>query len=187
MRKVFLFMMVTADGYFEGPEHDISWHNVDEEFSEFAVHQLDEADTLVFGRRTYELMAGFWPTKQAMQADTETAKRMINYHKAVFSHTLQSADWQNTELFHDDPGNVIQRLKEQPGKSIAVLGSSNLCVSLLNAEILDEIRLMINPIVLGSGTPLFAGLKKRQHLNHESTRTFTSGNVLLTYDVTRGD
>ncbi|MGH7239844.1 MAG: dihydrofolate reductase family protein, partial [Candidatus Saccharimonadales bacterium] len=76
MRKIFLFMMTSVDGYFEGVDHDLSWHNVDEEFNAFANAQLDEADTLVFGRRTYELMASFWPTSKAMESASGTATRM---------------------------------------------------------------------------------------------------------------
>lgn len=183
MRNVFLFMMVTTDGYFEGPGHDISWHNVDNEFVDFAVAQLDEADTLVFGRRTYELMADFWPSESARREDPATAERMNGYSKIVFSTTLKTAGWQNTELHDGNPGEAIARLKRQSGKSIAVLGSSNLCLSLLEAHAIDEIRLMINPIAIGHGTSLFAGLKTPVKLSLENARQFKSGNELLTYRV----
>lgn len=183
MRSVFLFMMVSVDGYFEGPNHDINWHNVDDEFNTFAVNQLDEADTLVFGRRTYELMAGYWPTQQARQDDASVAKRMNGYAKLVFSRTLTSAGWGNTRLYHDNPGEVLAGLKAAAGKSIAVLGSSNLCLSLLEAGVLDEVRLMVAPLALGRGTSLFAGLNHPLHLQLTATRKFQNGNELLTYRV----
>ena len=178
-------MMVTADGYFEGPDHDISWHNVDEEFVEFAVQQLNEADTLVMGRKTYELMYAFWPSQEAKKDDPETAKRMNGYRKIVFSRTLNKSNWTGTEVFEDSPRKVITALKTQPGKDIAVLASSNLCLSLLEDNLIDEIRLMINPIVLGGGTPLFAGIKEPVRLSLSTTRQFKSGNELLIYNPDR--
>lgn len=178
-------MMISVDGYFEGPNHDLSWHNVDAEFDDFAVQQLDEADTLVFGRRTYELMADYWPTAQAESEDSEVAKRMNSYSKIVFSRSLESAPWNNTKLFHDDLDKVITETKAQPGKDIAVLGSSNLCLSLIDLNLLDEVRLMVSPIALGQGTSLFTGIKSPLNLALESSRQFKSGNELLTYRVVK--
>lgn len=180
MRKLFLFMMVSLDGYFEGKDHDLSWHNVDKEFNEFAIRQLDEVDMLVFGHRTYELMANFWPAEQALQADPETARRMNALPKLVFSHEQLVADWGHTET-STDVVTRITALKQQPGKAIAVLGSSNLCVTLLREGLLDELRLMVNPVVLGEGTALFAGLGKRHNFSLTGSQAFTSGNVLVRY------
>jgi dihydrofolate reductase len=183
MRKLFLFMMVSLDGYFEGRHHDISWHNVDQEFNDFAVKQLDEVDTLIFGARTYRLMADFWPTDTAIKADPHTATRMNALKKHVFSRTLKEAGWHNTEL-HTDAATTIQAIKQQSGKDIAVLGSSNLCISLINEGLLDELRIMVNPVILGSGTSLFAGLSAPLKLQLTNERKFASGNVLLTYSAT---
>lgn len=174
-------MMTTLDGYFEGPDHDISWHNADgEEFAKFVEDQLDETDTLIFGRRTYELMASFWPSEEAIRMEPGTATRMSNLHKVVFSHNPMNTGWQNVE----SSTNVVQKmqeLKRSPGKDIAVLASSNLCLTLLEEGILDEIRIMVNPLVIGSGTPLFSGTDKLRKFQLTSSRTFKSGNVLLTY------
>lgn len=172
--------MVTNDGYFEGPGHDLSWHNVDDEFVDFAVRQLDESDTLVMGRKTYELMSSFWPSAQAKHEDPATADRMNGYRKLVFSRTVRESTWNNT-TFSDNPLQAIAELKKQPGKDIAVLASSNLSLTLLREHLLDELRLMINPIVLGEGTTLFAGIKNPLRLSLKSSRTFTSGNELLVY------
>jgi dihydrofolate reductase len=181
MRKVFLFMMTTLDGYFEGPNHDITWHNAGgEEFSNFANNQLDEVDTLVFGRRTYELMADFWPSEEAIEIEPGTAARMTSLKKVVFSYTPMKTDWQNVES-STDVVTKMKELKNAPGKDIAVLASSNLCLTLLKEGLLDEIRVMINPLVIGKGTPLFDGTDKLRQFILKDTRTFKSGNVLLTY------
>lgn len=144
MRKIYLFMMISADGFFEGPDHDLSWHNAQgQEFEDFANKQLDEADTLVFGARTYAMMEDFWAGEQGKELEPETAKRMNAKDKIVFSKTLQAATWEHTQLFHDNPAQVLNDLKAKPGKEIAVLGSSNLCLTLLKEGVLDELRLMV--------------------------------------------
>lgn len=181
MTNIFLFMMVTIDGYFEGTDHDISWHNAaNEEFTQFANNQLDETDTLVFGHRTFDMMANFWPTAEALQAASTTATRMSALHKVAFSRTPFETSWENSET-STDPVAYLTELKQKPGKAIAVLGSSDLCITLLEHGLLDELRIMVNPVVLGKGSPLFAGLKTRQQFKLDSTRNFESGNVLLRY------
>lgn len=177
MRKIFLFMMVSLDGYFEGNGHDLSWHHVDEEFVDFADRQLDEADILIFGRRTYEMMADYWPNESA---EDSTAVRMNSLHKVVFSHDTLQTDWENTEASTDLVAK-INELKSQDGKDIAVLGSSHLGKEMLEADLLDEVRIMVNPVFIGSGSTLFEGLSKKLKLT--STRTFKNGNVLLSYSA----
>ncbi|MFI5270424.1 MAG: dihydrofolate reductase family protein [Candidatus Saccharimonadales bacterium] len=181
MRKVFFFMMTTLDGYFEGEDHDISWHNANNrEFAKFADDQLDETDTLIFGRRTYELMAEFWPSEEAIKIEPSTASRMNSLRKVVFSRNPISTDWHNVE----SSTNVVekmQELKSAPGKDIAVLGSSNLSLTLIEEGLLDEIRIMINPLIIGKGTQLLDGSDKLRQFTLKDSRTFKSGNVLLTY------
>lgn len=172
-------MMVSVDGFFEGPNHDISWHTVDEDFNDFAIKQLEEVDLLLFGRVTYELMASYWPTPDALRDDPEVAGLMNKTPKIVISKSLKTADWENTKLVHDL--KEIRKLKGRDSKAIAVFGSSNLCVSLIKAGLLDEIRLMISPTVLGQGTSLFQGLNEKLDLRLTKSKTFTNGNVLLNY------
>ncbi len=179
MRKVYLFMMVSLDGFFEGPDHDLSWHNVDGEFVDFAVKQLDETGAILFGRRTYEMMAEFWPSEYAKKTDPLTSERMGALPKYVASRSLRSVGWENSHLLGSDAAKDITALKSGPGKPIAILGSNNLCVSLMEAGLVDEFRIMVNPIAIGSGTPLFHGLKGRFPLKLIKTREFGSGNVLL--------
>ena len=178
-----MFMMVTADGYFEGVDHDLSWHNVDSEFNDFARQQLDEADTIVMGRKTYQIMADYWPTAAAKAADPGTARRMNALPKIVFSKYPLVTKWRHVRAHIDNVAKVLGELKASAGKDIAVLASSNLGLTLLEHGLIDEIRLMVNPIVIGHGTSLFAGLTKRPGLKLIATRQFNSGNVLLTYDV----
>ena len=181
MRNLFLFNMVTLDGYFEGPNQDIDWHAVDEEFNEFAVEQLDTIDTILFGRVTYEGMASFWPTPFALENEPMVAGRMNKIAKVVFSRTLDKAEWQNTQLVKEDVAGFIAQLKGQPGKDIAIFGSANLAASLLSMGLIDELRLIVNPVILGSGTPLFRDVRERIDLKLTKTRVFDNGNVLLYY------
>ncbi len=183
MRKVALFMMVTLDGYFEGPNQQIDWHNVDEEFNDFAIQQLDEVDTLLFGRRTYEMMASYWPTEGARKDDPDVAGRMNATAKLVFSKTLSKPQWENTKLIKNDFAAEVRKRKQEPGKDMIIFGSSELGVTFLREHLLDELRIMINPIILGSGHALFQGIDDKLKLNLLKTRVFRSGNVLLVYDV----
>lgn len=180
MRKIFLFMMVSLDGYFEGPNHDLTWHNVDEEFNDFAIEQIDQMDTLLFGRVTYEMMASYWPTMAAIREDPIVAKKMNSTPKIVFSKTLERADWENTRL-SKDAGETIRQLKGQPGRNLAIFGSNNLVVSLAQEGLVDEFRIMVNPVAIGAGTPLFAGIGDKLNLKLVDTKTFKNGNVLLSY------
>jgi dihydrofolate reductase len=181
MRKVFLFMMVTLDGFFEGPGQDIDWHNVDEEFNEFALNQLNDVDTLLFGRVTYEGMASYWPTPFAKENDPIIADKMNTIPKIVFSKTLDKAEWQNTRLVKEHVAEEIANLKQQPGKDLAIFGSSDLAVSFIQMGLLDELRIMVNPVVLGSGKPLLKGIHDKLNLKLLKTMPFRSGNVLLYY------
>ncbi|HET8581070.1 MAG TPA: dihydrofolate reductase family protein [Candidatus Paceibacterota bacterium] len=180
MRKIFLFMMVSLDGYFEGTGHDISWHNVDAEFNAFAHEQNNQLDTVLFGRRTYDLMASFWPTPEGMRDDDATAQWMMRAKKVVVSEPFEPT-WENTTVVSGNVADEIRKLKEEPGTDIALLGSNMLCVSLMEAGLVDEFRLMVNPIAIGNGTPLFSGLSKPHALTLIDSRTFANGNVLNRY------
>jgi dihydrofolate reductase len=185
MRKLFAFNMVTLDGFFEGPNQDISWHNVDDEFNQFAIEQTGTVDAILFGRRTYELMASYWPTDAAIKDDPTIAGLMNSLPKIVFSRTLQKAEWNNTRLIKDNIAEEILKLKGQPGKEIAVFGSADLLSTLIQLDLVDEHRIIVNPVVLGSGTPLFKNVKDRLNLKLTRSRTFDSGNVLLYYQPYR--
>jgi dihydrofolate reductase len=179
MRKMFSFMMATVDGYYEGPTQEFDFWIVDDEFDEFSVEQLDEVDTLVFGRVTYEGMAAYWPTPAAEEDDQRVAARMNSIPKIVVSRTLDKAEWANTRVVNAT--EELTALKQQPGKDIGIFGSSDLTVSLLRMGLVDEVRIMVNPVVLGAGKSVFETAKDRISLKLLRTRAFDSGNVLLCY------
>jgi dihydrofolate reductase len=181
MRKVFLFNMITLDGFFEGPNQDISWHHVDDEFNEFAIEQLNEIGTLLFGRVTYQGMASYWPTEFAIKDDPIVAGLMNSLPKIVFSRTLDKAEWNNSRLVKENAAEEVFKLKQQPGKDIAIFGSSDLAVTLAANDLIDEYRVIVNPVFLGSGTSLLKGIKDKLNLKLLKARTFKSGNVLLYY------
>ena len=188
MRKLYLFVMLSLDGYFEGPNHDLSWHNVDDEFNKFAIEQLGKTDLFLWGRRTYQLMEGYWPKAaedpSTFADDREVARLMNNTDKIVFSKTLErveaTKDWKVTKLVREYDPNEIRRLKTLEGKEIGV-GGPDLAASFLRDGLIDELRFMVNPIAIGKGTPIFKGLEGRMKLELLDTRRFRSGNTLLSY------
>jgi len=180
MRKIFLFMMISLDGYFEGPGHDLSCHQVDAEFNEFAIAQLKTTGTLLFGHRTYDMMAAFWPN-EGMKLDPMTAIPMAEIPKIVATHSPFTPQWENTTVIGGDIFDEVKKLKEKPGKDIAIFGSNNLCVSLMSEGLVDEFRIMVNPLALGQGTSLFTGLTTKTDLKLIKSRTFKNGNVLHYY------
>jgi dihydrofolate reductase len=181
MRRILAFLVTTVDGYYEGPDGEFDWPVVDEEFNEFGLAQLDEVDTLLFGRVTYEGMAAYWPTPAAEQDDPRVAARMNSLPKVVVSRTLEQADWANTRVVGDDVAGELTRLKRQPGKDIAIFGSSDLTVRLLGMGLVDELRIMVHPVVLGAGKSVFRTATGRFGLELVEARPFRSGSVLLRY------
>jgi dihydrofolate reductase len=182
MRKVILFDLITLDGFFEGTNKELDWHNVDKEFSEFANEQLLSADMLLFGRVTYEIMKAYWPTESAIKNDPIIAEKMNAIPKIVFSRTLKKAEWNNTQLIKENIEEEVKKMKQQPGKNIFIQGSANLSSTLRQLNLIDEYRVIINPILLGAGTPLFKSVKDKLELKLINTRVFNSGNVLLCYE-----
>ena len=183
MRKVIFQMAVSLDGFFEGPGRGISWHGpvVDAEYNRYAEEFLNTIDTLLFGRVTYELMAGYWPSKDALKNDPVIAKKMNSLQKVVFSRTLKSVDWENSRLSVLGAADEVRKLKQQAGKDMAIFGSSDLCLELIENGLIDEYRIMVAPIVLGDGKRLFQGIKKDLKLKLLGTKTMKSGMVMLYY------
>ena len=186
MRKLTLFNLMTLDGFFAGPNGEIDWHHVDEEFNEFAIEQLNTIGALIFGRVTYQLMAAYWPTPEAIASDPIVAGKMNDLPKFVFSKTLSEVGWGNTRLVNGDAVQEATRLKGQAGDDLFIFGSANLAATFARAGLIDEYRIMVNPVVLGTGQPLFQGLDIRLELNLLDMRKFDNGNVLLYYAPDRG-
>jgi dihydrofolate reductase len=181
MTKLISQMMMSVDGYFEGANGELDWHNVDEDYNEYAAALLRSVDAIVFGRLTYRLLEDYWTTEQAAKNDPFIAEKINELPKFVFSNTLHHVEWHNAALVKGDPAQEIRKLKQQFGKDLAILGSANLVSSLTKLGLIDEYQIMVNPVVLGEGVPLFQGLHERLNLEWTGTKTFRSGNVLLTY------
>ena len=177
--------MVTLDGYFEGSNQSIEWHNVDDEFNQFAIEQLENADILLFGRVTYDLMAGYWPSTGATNDDPIVAHKMNTISKIVFSKTMVTANWENTRLIKENIQEEVTLLKNQPGKDIYIFGSADLASTLREMNLIDEYRILVNPVVIGNGKPLFANINHTLKLNLLHIKRFNSGNVLLYYETQR--
>jgi dihydrofolate reductase len=177
MRKVIVSNLMSLDGFFEGPNHELDWFVVDEEFFAYARDMLRGVDTIVFGRKTYQHMADYWPSAPA----DEIADQMNNLPKIVFSRTLESAEWQNSTLVKSDAIAEISKLKQLPGKDMVILGSASLASFLLQQGLIDEYRVILNPVLLGSGRPLFQDVKQRLRLKLSRTKLFGSGVVVLYY------
>jgi dihydrofolate reductase len=178
MGTLYAFEMMTLDGFFEGPGHDIGWHNVDAEFNAFSARQLEATAALLFGRRTYQLMAAYWP---AATGDDPVIPYMNALPKFVFSRALATADWKGTRLIREHAAEEVRRLKGEFAKDLAVFGSAILLSALASAGLVDEYRIMVNPVILGRGTPLFQQIDRRRDLALVRLDTFRSGNVLLFY------
>jgi dihydrofolate reductase len=184
MRSVASFIFTSLDGFYEGSSGEIDFPHIDAEFNKFAVRQLDEADTLGFGRATYEHMAAYWPTEQAKVNDPAISSRMNNKDKVVFSTTLPDASWSGTTLIRGEATDHIRQIKASTGQDMLVLGSAHLTANLAHAGLLDELRIMVCPVVLGQGRSLFEDLKERVTLTLLHVRQLQSGNLVLTYRPT---
>lgn len=179
MRKLFWQMMMSLDGFMEGPNSELDWHVTDDEFAEYVVEMGKSIDTIVFGRVTYEMMASFWPSSNEPEA-----AMMNDLPKVVFSRTLDKVEWENSRLAKGDLQEEIARLKEQPGKDIALFGSADLASTLMRLGLIDQCRIFVNPVVLGAGNPMFKNIE-RMSLKLVKAQPFRSGNVLLYYEPAR--
>ena len=180
MRKLIFHMATSIDGYLEGLNREIDWHIVKDDFKAYINELVQNADILVMGRITYQLVADFWSSPAALRTDPATAKMINDAQKIVFSKTLKNVEWQNTTLVNTDPVKEIRRLKEMPGGYL-LMGSSDLALSLVKEGLIDEFRINLNPIILGSGKTVFTGLDQRVPLKLIKTQVFDSGVVVLTY------
>jgi dihydrofolate reductase len=177
MRRVIVSNLITLDGFFEGPNCELDWHIVDEDFFAYAAEMLRSVDTILFGRKTWEMMAAYWPV-----APSDPIADMMNgLPKMVFSNTLAAAGWANSTIIRGQAEAEVAHLKKQPGVDMVVLGSAELTSSLLRAGLIDEYRLIVNPVILGAGKPMFQDFHARLRLTLAGVRQFRSGVVMLSY------
>jgi len=183
MRKLAVFNFVSLNGFFAGANGDLSWHKnqpEDKEKDDFGQAGVASDCLTIFGRKTYQMMAGFWPTI-GMQVDPVMAEGMNKAEKIVFSKTLDKAEWNNTWLIKDDMIAAIKNLKQQHGKDMIILGSGTIVTQLAEAGLIDEFQFMIDPVALSQGTPIFSGIKQNLELRLVDHKVFKSGVLVLTY------
>jgi dihydrofolate reductase len=182
MRKLIYSMGVSLDGFIAGPDGEIDWSAPDEELHRFHNQQAREAGAHLYGRRLYEVMT-YWETADEQPSlpehELEFARIWKATPKIVFSKTLEKVEG-NARLVKHDAVEEVARLKEQPGKQLAV-GGAGLASALLKVGLIDEYRLFVSPVVLGGGTPYFPALEERINLELVETRTFGSRVVYLRY------
>ncbi len=182
MRKLITWNLMTLDGYFEGKAPwDLSFHELawGDELRAYSLEISRQTDLLVFGRKTYEGMAAYWPEATN---EPEIKEYMNAIAKIAVSRTITHADWNNTRVV-SDPIAELKKLKEQPGKDIFIFGSAELCDSLLKANLIDEIRICLVPGVLGGGNPHFKPSEEPKQLTLLETRPVKTGAVILRYAV----
>jgi dihydrofolate reductase len=178
MRKIVAGLFISLDGVFEAPDQ---WHfpYFNDEMGEAVDAQIAEADTMLLGRVTYQEFASYWPHQSS---DVDLADVMNTTPKVVVSTTLDSVDeWQNSTLIKGNVVEEITKLKRQPGKDIGVTGSGMLIRTLLANNLLDELRLLVHPIVVGSGKRLFPDGSEKTPLQLVQSKTFSTGVLALTY------
>lgn len=182
MRKIIVWNVVALDGCFEGEKPwDLSFHAIvwGPELEALSLEQLREADMLVFGKNTYQGMAEYWPTADA---EGEVTPLMNSIAKVVCSTTLEKAEWNNTTILRDAISE-LGKLKEQGERPMYIFGSGKLTESLLNAGLIDEIRLCVAPVILGKGRRLFTDSNVPCTLKLLESRPLQNSGVILRYEV----
>ncbi len=181
MRKLVVREFLSLDGVMEAPEKWVFPYQ-SEDVAEAIKAQHLAADVLVLGRVTYQTFASSWPAMT--HNEFGFADKLNNQPKFVVSSTLAKADWTNSPIIRDHVTEAIHTLKQQTGGEIGITGSATLVQSLMQADLVDEVRLFLHPIVLGTGKRLFAG-EHRSRLNRVKTQPFRSGVLLLQYQFGR--
>ena len=182
MRKLTVFNFLTLNGFYKGPHDDISWHVHGSEEAEFAAEGAKSESMLLFGRKTYEMMAGYWPTPEASKNAPAVAEGMNKSEKIVFSKTLKKVEWHNSRLMTGNIVEEIKKMKQTPGHDMTILGSGSIISQFAEVGLIDLYQFMVDPVVLGEGTSIFDGVSQTLNLKLVSTKSFKSGVVLLAYE-----
>jgi dihydrofolate reductase len=188
MPRLIVFNHITLDGYFTRRNGDMSWAytpKADKEWDEFVANNAKGGGVLVFGRVTYDMMAGYWPTPLAAKNNPVVAEGMNQRQKIVFSRTLDRASWSNTTVIKDDLPRAMRRLKSGAGPDMVILGSGSIIAQLSAERLIDEYQLVVNPLALGDGRTIFDGMTKDLPLRMIGSRAFKNGSVVLNYETIR--
>jgi dihydrofolate reductase len=176
MRRLITWNMTTLDGFFAGPDGSLDWFVFDDELERYIIASEADADTILFGRVTYQMMAAYWPG-----AEGTIATFMNSVRKYVFSRTLATTEWRGTTLVRDDAVAAVRRLKAEPGGDIFVFGSADFSATLMRHGLIDEYRIGLNPVILGRGIPLFKETGGRLKLRLVHSQLLRSGVAILHY------
>lgn len=193
MRRIVMFNQVSADGSFSNGSGPLDWVVPEPALDRMAAANLEKGDAILFGRKTYEMFEAFWPGADGRDPHGPGSSPEIaaigawinEAEKLVVSRTRRDYTWQHTRHLPAFTPDVIDELKRGPGKDILVFGSGSLATPLVEHGLLDELQLVVTPVLLEGGRPLFAGLAVRRGLTLLEARPFPSGNVLLRYALRR--
>jgi dihydrofolate reductase len=188
MRKLIASIFVSLDGFIVGQTEDMGWvtNNFNDEMAKYAGGLMDSMDYILLGRVTYQIMINAWPNWTEETAPG--ADRMNNVPKIIFSRTLDKVEWgkyNNARLVKNNVAEEITKIKQQPGKDMVIYGSANLVQGLTQMGLIDEYQLLVHPIILGSGKPLFSGITKPVTLKLLRSETYKNGVVVLYYQPER--
>ena len=191
MRKLVLFMHTSLDGFTTDSKGKIDWIQIEEEMFNYAGQRTNEADAALYGRGTFQIMESYWPTAadkpDASKHDIEHSRWYNHVDKIVVSKTLKPADHPKTQIVSENLATEIRKLKQKTGKNIIMFGSPTLAHSLMQENLIDDYWLLMNPILLGQGIPIFRGLKNEIKLKLILSKTFVSGVVCLHYEAKTGN
>jgi dihydrofolate reductase len=189
MRKIILTEWVTLDGFVSDTNDIPSFVGMyfNDEMGKYEDDIVSASDTLLLGRKTYESFAGSWPNVPdrpgVSEGEKEYAKKLNAMKKIVFSKTLEELEWNNSELYREIDVEEIKKLKEQPGKNILIYGSASIVQALTSLELIDEYQVLIHPILIGEGRPLFKDIKDKVKLQLVDSTRHTTGVIRLTYNL----
>ena len=182
-------MHISLDGFVAGPNGEMNWIKADEEIFDHVGKRISQGDTALYGRVTYEMMEGYWPTAankpNASKHDREHSAWYKQIHKLVLSKTMIGAELPDTTIISENLSDIIHEIKQQGEKEILLFGSPTATHSLMQLNLIDGYWLFVNPIILGQGIPLFAGIHDKVKLNLVSVHPFTCGVTELNYTVDR--
>ncbi|CAG0976550.1 dihydrofolate reductase [Methanosarcinales archaeon] len=187
MRKIIVSEFYTLDGLMSDPEDKMEWvlGSFNDEMGKYESDLYDSADTLLLGRTTYKIFEGYWPTAASNPAtspgDIEMAHKINNITKIVLSHSMEGVEWKNSKLLREINPEEIVKMKQGKGKNILVIGSASIVQQLTNLGLIDEYHLLLHPVVLGIGKPLFKDIRQKHDLKLLEAKTFSNGVVMLRY------
>ena len=180
-------MHISLDGFVAGLNGEMDWIKVDEEIFDYVGKRINESNTALYGRVTYQMMENYWPTAAdnptATRHDIEHSKWYSTVHKIVLSKTLKDTGLNNTEIISDNLLERINEIKQQAGGDICLFGSPDATHSLMQLNLIDGYWLFVNPIILGQGIPLFVNFNEKINLKLLTTRHFNCGVTELNYIV----